>query len=57
MALALAALGWELTCYLRSPRAAYPTFSSLLDSLTVHPAGKAVAFALWLALGWVLVGR
>jgi hypothetical protein len=44
--------GWELFCYADVPRRAHPTLSSLLDSLTVHPVGRGVAFLGWLTLGW-----
>lgn len=51
----VAVAGWELFCYLSAPRAAHPTLSTLLDLLDATRSGKAVAFALWLALGWYLV--
>ncbi len=47
--------GWELYCYTAAPRSEHPTLSSLLDTLDSTHAGKAIAFALWLALGWYLV--
>ena len=46
--------GWELFCYLAAPRSAHPTLSSLLDTLDASHGGKALAFALWLGLGWAL---
>ncbi|HUY40401.1 MAG TPA: hypothetical protein VMV82_02400 [Candidatus Dormibacteraeota bacterium] len=48
----VAAVGWELYCYSGQPRSHFPTFSSLLDMLDSSRPGKAVAFALWLVLGW-----
>jgi len=51
----LAGAGWELYCFVNLPRAAHPTLSSLLDILDATRAGKAVAFASWLVLGWFLV--
>ncbi len=55
VAVAVAVAGWELACYASAPRAAHPTLSSLIDLLDSTHAGKAVAFAVWLALGWYLV--
>ncbi|MGA3147962.1 MAG: hypothetical protein ABSF33_10845 [Acidimicrobiales bacterium] len=49
--------GWEVYCYTAAPRSQHPTLSSLLDGLDSSHAGKALAFALWLALGWYLVRR
>jgi len=56
-ALAGVVLGWELACFARAPRHAYPTLSALLDSLDATRAGKTAAAAAWLALGWYLVRR
>ncbi len=56
-ALAAAAGAWELSCYLSAPRVAHPTFSVLLDDLDATRPGKAVAFTVWLAVGWFLVAR
>jgi len=50
-----AVTAWELYCLFTLPRAVHPTLSSLLDMLDAHPVGKALAFALWLVLGWLLV--
>ena len=50
-----AVTAWELYCLFTLPRSAHPTLSSILDMLDVHPAGKALAFAAWLVLGWLLV--
>jgi hypothetical protein len=47
--------GWELACYVATPRSAHPTLSSLLDALDAGHGGKTVAFALWLGLGCALV--
>ena len=55
--LAGAVLGWELACFARGPRHAYPTLSALLDSLDASRAGKPAAAGAWLALGWFLVRR
>jgi hypothetical protein len=49
--------GWELFCYADAPRRAHPTLSSLLDTLTAHQVGRAVAFLGWLAFGWYAVTR
>ncbi|MGD0379877.1 MAG: hypothetical protein ABSC30_07820 [Acidimicrobiales bacterium] len=51
----LAITGWELYCFFSLPRVTHPTLSSLLDILDSTRAGKTVAFALWLVLGWFLV--
>jgi len=51
------AVALELFSYTHGPRAAYPTLSSLLDSLDAGRLGKTVAGAAWLALGWWLVDR
>jgi len=56
-ALAGTVLAWELACFARSPRHAYPTLSALLDSLDATRLGKTAAGAAWLALGWYLVRR
>ncbi|MGP0031725.1 MAG: hypothetical protein ACLPVF_14605 [Acidimicrobiales bacterium] len=55
LALATAIVGWELYCYLSAPRSAHPTLSVLINMLEATPTGKALAFFLWLALGWYLV--
>ncbi len=55
-AMAVLVTGWELYCYAAAPRSAHPTLSSLFDGLDAGHGGKALAFALWLALGWYLVG-
>jgi hypothetical protein len=52
-----AVVSWELFCYLQSPRAAHPTLSSMLDTVTATQAGRGAAFAAWLVLGWYLVTR
>ena len=56
-AVALVIAGWELFCYLAGPRAAHPTLSSLLDTLDAGHGGRALCFALWLGLGWVVAVR
>jgi len=48
---------WELFCYLGSPRAAHPTMSSMLDTMTASQVGRGGTFTLWLSLGWYLVTR
>ena len=55
LGLVVATVGWELYCYVNTPRSAHPTLSGLIDMLDATPIGKFVAFSLWLALGWVLV--
>ncbi len=52
-----ATVGWELFCYFASPRGAHPTLSSMLDTVDGHRPGHALAFAVWLWLGWMLVRR
>jgi len=52
-----AALALELFSYAHGDRAAYPTLSSLLDSLDGGRAGKTLCATAWLALGWWLVDR
>jgi hypothetical protein len=54
LGLVVATVGWELYCYVNTPRSAHPTMSGLIDMLDARPIGKFVAFSLWLALGWVL---
>jgi hypothetical protein len=51
---AAAALAWELSTYVASPRHAHPTVSSITDLVTVHPIGRGVLFGVYLALGWTL---
>jgi len=48
---------WELYCYVGAPRSEHPTLSTLIDLLDSTRVGKALAFALWLALGCYLVLR
>jgi hypothetical protein len=55
LGLVVATVGWELYCYINTPRSAHPTLSGLIDMLDARPIGKFVAYSLWLALGWVLV--
>jgi hypothetical protein len=52
-----AVTAWELVCLAGSPRHDRPTFSYFLDLVTIHPAGRVVAFVGWLALGGYLVTR
>jgi hypothetical protein len=53
---------WELTQLLLQPSLttdswAHPTFSVMTDpALASHP-GRTIALAIWLALGWFLLGR
>lgn len=44
-------VGFELFNYFELPRRAHPTLSSLSDELTRWPAGTAILFLAWLALG------
>jgi hypothetical protein len=55
-ALALAA-GFEIANYFQAPRRDHPTLSYLLDGVGEHHWSKAIAFTLWLLLGWYLVRR
>jgi hypothetical protein len=51
------ATAWELTALFSSPRDDHPTLSSIGDDvMRTHP-GRAVTFALWLVLGWLLFVR
>ena len=48
---------WELLAYSASPRHDHPTLSSMSDDLmSTHP-GRAVTFALWFGVGWLLFVR
>ena len=50
-------VAWELLAYFSSPRHDHPTLSTIADNaMSSHP-GRAVAFALWLVLGWLLFVR
>lgn len=50
-----ALVAWELIQYRSAPRSAHPTLSAFADQLLgPHPV-RAVAFAAWLACGWLLV--
>jgi hypothetical protein len=55
LATLVAVAAWELYCFAHLPRTAHPTLSSLIDMLDSTRAGKAVAIAAWLLLGWFLV--
>ena len=55
IALAIVAVSVELHAYLSSPRSDHPTMSSIADDVMSVRPGRAVVFALWLGLGWVLV--
>jgi hypothetical protein len=57
LTLILAIVAWELYCFINLPRARHPTLSALIDILDSSRTGKVVAFVVWLALGWFLVGR
>lgn len=53
---------WELAALLQQPSLtvssyAHPTISALTDPLLATHAGRSVALAIWLALGWFLVER
>ena len=54
LVLVVAAAGWELTAYFSSPRSAHPTLSVIADNVMSVQPGRALVFALWLALGWIL---
>jgi hypothetical protein len=50
-------LVWELISYRLSPRADWPTVSSMADSImSTHP-GRFAMFAAWLAVGYWLFRR
>lgn len=55
LGLVVVAVGWELNAYFSSPRSAHPTLSVMADNVMSVRPGRALVFALWLALGWVLV--
>ena len=55
LGLFVVAAAWELNAYFSSPRSAHPTLSVIADEVMSVQAGRALFFALWLALGWVLV--
>ncbi|HZD38384.1 MAG TPA: hypothetical protein VE664_07065 [Actinomycetes bacterium] len=48
---------WELAARLHTPRSAYPTLSSLSDSVTRMHAVRFLAFVLWLLFGRDLLRR
>jgi hypothetical protein len=51
------ATAWELLALFSSPRDDHPTLSSMSDSvMSTHP-GRALTFALWLLVGWLLFVR
>lgn len=45
---------WELAAYLLSPRRAHPTLSSISDDLTSGHPTRALVFAIWVVLGWIV---
>ncbi len=56
----VAVVAWELVTYFAGAsgaagREAYPTLSSLFDAATDGPALRALAFLLWLGLGWAVM--
>jgi hypothetical protein len=55
LVLVVAVVGWELAAYFSSPRSAHPTLSVIADNVMSIQPGRALVFALWLALGWMLV--
>jgi hypothetical protein len=55
LGLVVAAAVWELIAYFSSPRSAHPTLSVIADEVMSVRPGRALVFALGLALGWVLV--
>jgi hypothetical protein len=56
IALTLVAI-FEIANYFQAPRRDHPTLSYLLDGVGEHHWTKAIAFAVWLLLGWYLVRR
>lgn len=51
------ATAWELLALFSSPRDDHPTLSSMSDDvMSTHP-GRALTFALWLLVGWLLFVR
>lgn len=57
VALLGAAMAFQLANLFHQPRPTYPTISSLLNLAFQSHAARAGGFALWLALGWYLLGR
>ena len=55
LVLVVATVAWELAAYFSSPRSAHPTLSVIADNVMSVQPGRALVFALWLALGWILV--
>ena len=55
--LVIAVLSWEVYSYAGSPRYEHPTLSVLMNAVDATVPGKALVFALWLALGWFLVSQ
>jgi hypothetical protein len=45
---------WELAAYVASPRQAHPTLSSISDNVTSGHPTRALVFAVWVVLGWIL---
>jgi hypothetical protein len=54
-ALVVVVVGWELFTYASIPRHDHPTLSSIIDIVDASHVGKAIAFLLWLILGWYLL--
>lgn len=52
-----AVLGWELWQLAHGPRAAHPTISSLVDTVTQADPARSAAVLAWLAGGWWLARR
>ena len=51
-------VAWELFNYLvHGTRANHPTFSSITDANDRFYILKALLFMVWLASGWVIIGR
>jgi NADH:ubiquinone oxidoreductase subunit 6 (subunit J) len=49
---------WEVFSYLvRGSRADHPTFSSITDAIDRYYVFKVVLFAVWLAVGWLVLQR
>jgi hypothetical protein len=55
--LVLLLLAWELLAYFSSPRHDHPTLSTIADNAMSSHIGRAMTFALWLTVGWLLFVR
>lgn len=57
LSLLVVATALELVELAGRPRRAHPTVSSIADGLLAHHSLKALAFLVWLALGWAQARR